>query len=112
MTDDVQPPTVVEIRPGFWEWSCPDCGLSGITRSEDLSREALDHHQADKDEPRIWSLPAEPDCPVRDTAGWVWEPDSGDEDAPWQSKSGRVATTWPMLLTRGPLTEVTLEENR
>lgn len=54
-------------------------------------------------EPRTWTLPAEPDCPVRDAVGWVWEP-TDDPDAPWQS--GRIATTWPMVLTRGPLTEV------
>ncbi len=52
--------------------------------------------------PRTWRLPAEPDCPVRDAEGRVWER-TEDPDVPWQI--GRIATTWPMLLTRGPLTE-------
>lgn len=54
--------------------------------------------------PRRWALPDEPDCPVRDASGWLWE-HTDATDAPWQS--GRIATTWPMLLTRGPLTEET-----
>lgn len=54
--------------------------------------------------PRRWVLPAEPDCAVQDPEGRTWEP-TDDPDAPWQS--GRIATTWPMVLTRGPLTEVT-----
>ena len=53
-------------------------------------------------EPRTWTLPAEPDCLVRDNKGWLWTPTT-NPDTPWQS--GRIATTWPMLLTRGPLTE-------
>ncbi len=53
--------------------------------------------------PRTWRLPAEPDCPVRDAEGRVWE-HTNDPDTPWQS--GRIATTWPMVLARGPLTEV------
>ena len=53
--------------------------------------------------PRTWALPDEPTGKVRDAEGWMWEY-TGDPDAPWQS--GRICTTWPMVLTRGPLTEV------
>jgi hypothetical protein len=54
------------------------------------------------DEPRHWVLPDEPTCNVRDAEGRVWE-HTDDPDAPWQS--GRICTTWPIVLSLGPLTE-------
>lgn len=54
-------------------------------------------------EPRTWSLPAAPDCPVRDSHDTLWRPTG--EPGEWQSEHG-LCTTWATLLTdRGPLTE-------
>lgn len=57
-------------------------------------------------QPRTWTLPTEPDCPVRDAHDWLWT-HNDDPHTPWESDLGsrRVCTTWPLLLTRGPLTE-------
>lgn len=55
--------------------------------------------------PRIWMIPAEPDCPVRDSRGTLWTPTVHPGE--WKSEFG-LHTTWTTLLTdRGPLREET-----